>query len=93
MQSCHRLVSKHADIKCINLNWLLCRTWHFILTLCMLGHVFFMSADFSALLFSKNMFRNITRVSNNLVSDQARHSNLVGHDLGLNYFQRLSADH
>ena len=45
---------------------------------------------FSKSAFSKNSFRNNTRVSNRLDQDQARR--FVGPDLGPNCLQRLSAD-
>ena len=45
---------------------------------------------FSKVTFSKNSFRNTIGVSNSLGPDQVRHS--VGHDLGPNCVQRLSAD-
>ena len=49
------------------------------------------SADFySKSTFSKNSFRNSTRVSNGLDPDQDQHS--VGPDLESNCLQRLSAD-
>ena len=65
-------------------------------TLCMLGSGYFfmlllLSADFfSKLTFSKNPFRNTSRVSNGFDPDQDRHT--VGPDLGPNCLQRLSAD-
>ena len=65
-----------------------------ILTLCMPGNfscLCLSSADiFSKLTFSKNSFRNTTRVSNGFDPDQDRLS--VGPDLGQNCLQRLSAD-
>ena len=45
---------------------------------------------FSKLLFSKNYFRNIIRVSKNSDSDQVPQK--VQPDLGLNWVQRKSAD-
>ena len=45
---------------------------------------------FLEIIFFKNSFRKIIRVSNNLDPDQARH--FVGPDLGPNCLQRLSAD-
>ena len=48
------------------------------------------SAVFSKLTFSKNSFRNTTRVSTSLDPDQDRHS--VGPDLGPNCLQGLLAD-
>ena len=46
---------------------------------------------FSKSTFSKNSFRNTSRVSNSLDPDQDRGS--VGPDLGPKYLQRLSADY
>ena len=48
------------------------------------------AADFYADFLKFNSFRNTTRVSNTLDSDQARH--YVGPDLGPNCLQRLSVD-
>ena len=45
---------------------------------------------FSKLMFSKNSFRNIIRVSNSLDSNQAQI--FVGHNLGPNSLQRKSAE-
>ena len=62
------------------------------LTLCILGNlhclllIFFFKTNF----FSKNSFRNTTRVSNSFDSDQDRR--FVGPDLGLNCLQKLLAD-
>ena len=57
----------------------------FYLTLCMLGNFacFFVVCG-------KKSFRNTIRVSNSLDPDQARR--FVGPDMGLNCWQRLSAD-
>ena len=64
------------------------------LTLCMLGNFsFFLSSAvvfFSKLTFSKNAFKNNTRVSNGLNPDQTRHFDRP--DLGPNCLQRLPAD-
>ena len=55
------------------------------LTLCMLGN--FSSTDFfQNLIFSKNSFRNIIKMSNALCPDQDRH--FVGPDLSPNRLQR-----
>ena len=57
----------------------------------MLGNFFISSADFfQNQLLQKNYFMNIISVSNNLDPDQDRH--FVGHDLGPNCLQSLSAD-
>ena len=53
-------------------------------------HAFLLSADFFSKSFSKNSFRNSTRVSNSLDPDRARH--FVRSDLGPNCLQMLSAD-
>ena len=45
---------------------------------------------FSKLFFAKKNFRNTIRVSNSLDPDQA--DVLLGHDLGSNCLQKLSAD-
>ena len=50
---------------------------------------FLSSADFTKLTFSKDYFRNMTRVSNGMNLDQVRCS--VGPNLGQNCLQRLSA--
>ena len=42
--------------------------------------------------FSKNYFRNTTRMSNSLEPDQARHSTFCRPDLASNCLHRLSAD-
>ena len=56
----------------------------------MLGNFSCMSsADFSKLTFSKNTFRNTTRVSNGFEPDQDQR--YVGPDLDPNCLQRLSA--
>ena len=46
--------------------------------------------SFSKLSYSKNYFMNTFRVSNSLDPDHARQS--VGHDLGPNCLQKLSAE-
>ena len=54
-------------------------------------HAFLLSADFfSKSNFSKILSRNTIRVLNSLDSDQVQQN--VGHDLGSNCLQRLSAD-
>ena len=59
------------------------------LTLCLLGN--FASADFiQNQLFREKIFQKYIRVSNSLNHDQVRR--FVGHDLGPNCLQRLSAD-
>ena len=50
----------------------------------------FFSIFFSKSNFSKNSFRNTIRLSNSLDLDQARQ--IVGHDLGPNCMQIISAD-
>ena len=58
-------------------------------TLCL--HAFFcLLIFFSKSIFSKNYFRNTISVSNSLDPDQAQR--YVGPALGLNCFQKLSAD-
>ena len=52
--------------------------------------LYWSSADFTKLAFSKKKFRNTIRASNSLDPDQDRH--YVGPGLGPNCLQRLSAD-
>ena len=71
-----------------------CYNGNQVLNLCMLGNFSWFLLTFSDFFqnqhFQKKSFRNTIRVSNNLDSDQDRHS--VGPDLGPNCLQRLSAD-